>query len=455
MLFVYFILKKFGLKEAITTTIALILIALSANFFWGYLLVADNVAGIFLTATYIIVFYHLLKNKTPTLASIFTVSLLGFLALLTSYSYIFVVLLVYIFLLDRKRLFKIGLLIAIPYLLFGLYLQVSNSWSDFYFQTVIFNQKYYVYGEAAKASNMLELAYLLAVKTISKYKDLLLSFTQFNLEFPFMPMLLLSNSVLWLYLLLTKRIKLFLFSFLSVIYTNARNNPFSPGPLDFHSSSYIFISLVNGTFVLFHMWDVIKTRINLLVKILFGFVSALLVVYSVSFLQFFYHRWWWIMQDKLTSGEPLYQSHPVSPYLTVLIDDDDYYLIGPYDPESNFYARAKSASRYYYLMPAMDKVSQIRQELIDDINKNKPKIIIYHTEMHILGVEPGKDFINYIKKDYVNLEDLKTYENFKYTPVLKFVAGFRYDLERHFFIRRDNLDEILQRMDAAGFIKIN
>lgn len=465
VLFVYYLLRKYGLKEAIAVTVFFIITAISANFFFGYLLVADNLAGIFLTAAYIMVFYHLFKNKIPTLASIFVVSLLCFLALLTSYTYIFVTIFLYIFLFlnyfsksenrNNKKLLKIELIVFGPYLLLGLYLLITKSWSDFYFQTVTFNQTYYVYGEAAKAKDIFELAYLLTIKILSKYKDLIFSFNQFNLQFPFMPTLLLSNTILWLYLLLTKRIRLFLFSFLCVIYTNSRNEPFSPGPLDFHSSSYVFISLFNGVFALFNIWSMLKIKINLLIKTLFYSASFLFIIYSISFFQFFYDRWWGIMQDKLTSKQPLYQIHPVSYYSDLLIGKDDYNLIGPYDPESNFYSQAKSTSKYYYLMPAMDKVPIIRKELIDDINRNKPKIIVYHTEMNILGVEPGKDFIHFLRKDYINLEDLRTYHNLKYKPVLKFVATFRYDLERHFFIRRDNLDEILRKMDSLGYIEID
>lgn len=465
VLFVYYIFRKYALKEAVVVAAFFIITAISANFFFGYLLVADNLAGIFLTAAYAVVFYHLFKNKIPTLVSIFAVSLLCFLALFTSYTYIFVIISIYIFLFlnyfsksenrNSKRLLKIGLIVFGPYLLLGLYLLITKSWSDFYFQTITFNKEYYVYGEAAKAKNIFELAYSVAVKTLSKYKDLIFSFNQFNLQFPFMPTLLLSNTILWLYLLLTKRIRLFIFSFLCVIYTNSRNEPFSPGPLDFHSSAYVFASLFNGVFALFNIWSILKIRINLLIKTLFYSVSFLFIIYSVSFFQFFYDRWWGIMQDKLTNKQPLYQIHPVSYYSDLLIGKDDYNLIGPYDPESNFYSKAKSASRYYYLMPAMDKVPQIRQELIDDVNKNKPKIIVYHTEMNILGVEPGKDFIHFLRKDYINLEDLKTYHQLKYTPVLKFVATFRYDLERHFFIRRDNLDEMLTKMNSLGYIEID
>lgn len=465
VLFIYYIFRKYGLKETVVLAVFFIITAISANFFFGYLLVADNLAGIFLTSAYILVFYDLFKNNSQNLYSVFTVSLLCFLALFTSYTYIFVVISLYLFLLlyyfsktdnrSRKNLIKVGAVTAMPYLLLGLYLLLTKDWTDFYFQTVTFNKEYYVYGEAGKAKNIFELGYLLMVKIVSKYKDLIFSFNQFNLQFPFMPTLLLSNTLLWLYLLITKRIKLLLFSFLCVIYTNSRNEPFGPGPLDFHSSSYIFMSLFNGVFMLFNIGSFLRTRVNTLIKLLFMSVSFVLIVYSISFVQFFYNRWWWIMEDKLTSRQPLYQIHPVSYYSDLLINEDDYYLIGPYDPASNFYSKAKSASRYYYLMPAMDKVPRIIEELIMDINKNKPKIIVYHTEMHILGVEPGKDFIHFLRKDYINLEDLKTYQNLKYTPIFKFVSEFDYDLERHFFIRKDNLNQMLTKMNSLGYIEID
>lgn len=460
----YFVFRKFGFKHAIELGIYFTIAAISANFFYGYLLVADNLAGMFLIAGYILLFYTLFESKTLTFTQVFIVSFLCFLTLFTSLAYIFVVLLLYLFLFlnflsksenrKRKKLLKIATAVAAPYIILGIYLLITKSWSDFYFQTVTFNREYYVYGVAAKAKNIFDLAYLLAVNILGKYKDLLFSFNQFNLKFPFMPTLLLSNTVLWLYLLLTKRIRLFLFSFLCVIYTNARNEPFNPGPLDFHSSSYIFLSLFNGIFVLSNLGNILKSKINLIVKILFGLISVLLIVYSVSYFQFFYNRWWGIMQDKLAGRMPIYQMRPVTYYLDPLLDVNDYYLVGPYDPASNFYSKAKSTSSYYYLMPAMDKVPSIREGLIRDINKNKPKIIIYNTEMNILGTEPGKDFIHFLSKDYVNLEYLRTYKNFKYTPILKFLGEFRYDLERHFFIRKDNLEEILQKMKSLGYIKI-
>lgn len=465
VLLCYAILRKYGIKEAVSLGIFFIITALCSNFFWGYLLVADNLAGIFLTGAYILIFFALFKNKVLSTTTFYIISLLCFLTLLTSYTYFFAVLFAYIFLFlnyfsklenrERKKLLKVGFGVTAPYILYGGYLLLSGSWDDFYFQTAIFNKEYYIYGEAAKAKNIFDLGYVLAVKALLKYKDLLLSFNQFNLQFPFMPALLLSNSLLWLYLLLTKKLRLFIFSFLSVVYTNARNEPFSPGPLDFHSSAYVFLSLFNGVFVLFNLWNIFSMKINMLMKIIFWSGSMLLIVYSISFVQFFYNRWLWIVEDILKSKEPIYQIHPVSYYSDSLLSPDDYYLIGPYDPASNFYSKAKSASRYYYLMPAMDKVDSIKEELKRDINKNKPKVVVFHTELNILGVEPGKDFIRFLKINYINLEDLKTNYNLKYTPVLKFVAEFSYDLERHFFIRRDSLGEILKKMDSLGYINLS
>src|SRR5207248_2355706 len=109
---------------------------------------------------------------------------------------------------NKIGLIRVGMAVFIPYLLYGCYLMITNSWSDFYFQTVTFNKQYYVYGEAAKAKNIFDLGALLLVKSILKYRDLLLSFNQFNLKFPFMPTLLLTNTILWIYLLLTKRFRL-------------------------------------------------------------------------------------------------------------------------------------------------------------------------------------------------------------------------------------------------------
>lgn len=461
VLLTYFIWKRYGLREAIYTVFFFAIAAISLEFFWGHLLVADNLAGFLIVGTYIILFYYLIE-KNISLKSLSITSLLCFLTLFTSYTFIFVVFLFYIFSLvsffsknnpyNMRQLLKVTFLIFCPYILFGLYLLFTKSWSDFYFQTVTFNKDYYVYGEAAKAKNIIELAFSLLTGNLSKYKDILFSFNQFTFNNPFVPTLFLSNTLLWVYLLLTRHIKSLILSIFVVLYVNVRNEPFKPGEIDFHATPYILISLFNGVYCLTHSWILFNKKVFWINKLAFGFATLILIIYLVNFFQFVYDKWWYIVNNKLNSNEPFYQSHPISPFLNPLLEADDYYYIGPYDPESNFYAKGKLASRYAYLFPAMEESSKIYTDFITDIDRNKPKIVIYHTEYNIFGHEPGKDFIKHIFENYVTLESLKSQKVYEYTPLIKFLGFFRYDLERHFFIRKDALDEILEKMALYGYI---
>ncbi|MBI2022283.1 hypothetical protein HYS97_00320 [Candidatus Daviesbacteria bacterium] len=463
MLFVHFLIKNYGYKSGVTATIFFLIASLSSTYFWGHLLVADNLSGFFLSGAYITLFYSLFKNKFSSKPIFFLITFLSFLAAFTTYTFIIAAIVIYIFAFAElffrkspniKKEFLIRIfLIAVPYLLYGGYLFLTKSFSDFYFETVIFNKEYYVYGEAAEAKNLLELAYLLFIKFVNAYKSILSTINNFGSNNHFVYALFLGNTILWVFLLLTRRFRLFLLSFLLIVYVNIRNEPLNPGENDYQATPYILISLFNSVFALIYLWEIFLKKYSLLNKGVAAICLSALLSYSASYYSFVYDQWFYKINSQFQSKEPIYQSHPVSPFLNSLINKEDYFLIGPFDPESNFYAKGKVASKYYFFVPAMDKSVKIREELNLDIERNKPKIVIFNTEYSIFGIEPGKDFIKKLKNSYTNLEDIKS--KIQYKNKIKFIGFFRYDLERHFFIRKDALDEVLKRMESAGYLKLS
>lgn len=493
VLLIFFLWKYFNFREAVSLIAYFIVSAISLNYFWGHLLVADNLAAFLLSGAYILLLYQL-KQKTSDvnprmnalndtalavklrrnhgrkpvefhklifpkrhpLKLLFIISLLGFLGLFTSYTFVFAVILIHIFSFysfSKFNFLKVLILIFVPYIFLAIYLLLTQSFDEMYFQTVTFNRENYVYAEAAQAKNLFALGALIFLKFLNTYKEFLNNLVHYSLNHPFVPTLMLANTALWIQLILTRKFKAFLFSLLIIIFVNVRNNPLSEKLNDFQSAPYILISIFNGVYFLTHSWQVLFEKKQTLKRVLFSFLFIIMLTFSYHFYRFVFDRWSFDYREKQSSKEIIYQSHPVSPFLNPLLKEDDYFFIGPFDPESNFYTIAKPTSRYYFFVPAMEKSSKIHQELLENILKNKPKIIVYHTEYNIFGHEPGKDLIKTLLKDYTTLEYIKG--NIKYTPKIKWLGSFRYDLERHFFIRKEFLEEILTKMDALDFIQLD
>jgi len=180
----YFLLKRRLPKRDLSFyVILLFVIGLAGTYFWGHMLLADTLAGYFLLPAFALLFikdYYKEKFETEDLIIICGFS---FLSWFTSMTYIFIIAAIslyalYLFATTNikstffRRLATGVSIVAVPYVLFGLYLLVTGSIADYYWANVVYNTNYYIYNyphEPGTPINPIRYAAVIANAFINNY----------------------------------------------------------------------------------------------------------------------------------------------------------------------------------------------------------------------------------------------------------------------------------------------
>ena len=120
-------------------------------YYWTHLFIADGIAFLFFSALFWMMFVESYQKETKLKTALFF-SFANFIFVFSSLTYIYIALLFYawilILLLRSKRKWKefiqFCLISAVPYILYGIYLLISNSWKEFYISNFVYNTTLYI-----------------------------------------------------------------------------------------------------------------------------------------------------------------------------------------------------------------------------------------------------------------------------------------------------------------------
>lgn len=453
--FYFYIKYRFGLRVSHVILVFSLFLALCATYVWGHMLLADSLVGLLLIPAYIITFLIILKNEALSVADSVLISLLAFSTLLTSLTFVYAIMFLYIFTIYwwiktktypfiSKQSFRFYLILTTPYILFLIYLIVTNSLFDYYYQAIFFNQAYYL--EALPSRNPLRLAIVILYSFLEHYRAILAQVKDLNFGTPMPHTLALANLLMIIYLIVNKKIASMLFLIAILVYVNVRSNPYSTSETDYQGIPYHYLSLFNGIFLIALMWQDLKDKLDQNKKIIYSFFLILLGAYFLFLFLFLLEQAGGKAYKKyMGTQSTIYDRPAVAPTLNKLLDKNDFYYIGPFAFEDHLYMKSRLASRYFVTIPAMDKSDKIKTELLEDIKKNKPKIVVFDTEFTIFGSTPGKYLVNYLRDNYFILEQLHDEKSMqKFTVAPKLYGD--YELERHFFFDKSRKDELIRKL---------
>lgn len=443
-------------------------ITLGSTYYFGQMMLADTLAGYLIVPSYIILFLSFLKKEKLSLSDLIVVNTLAGLTILTSQTYIYAALVVYVFttisFFSKKQFlhsFKTYAYFILsffaPFLLLLLYLLVTQSLYDFYYQAIFFNQEYYLkMPDGSPVRNPIRFALVLFYNFFDNFKALILQIKDLNFSFPFNQTLALSNLLILIYFLLNKQFKLALMIFGVMVYLNARSNPYTSKETDYQSTSYILFSLFNGLFLLKTVWQNLKERIETNLKSIYVFILLLLGIYYFFLSIFVFQTFFDKAYKKYMGIAPLIYDRPIiAPVLNNLLDKKDYYYIGPFFFEEHLYVKAKLASRYLVTIPAMDQSEKIKKELLQDMEKNRPKIVVFNIDDRIFGSHPGGFLVEYLKKNYFTIDELNRPKIIYTKKYHSFGDYNRFDFGRHFFFDKSKKDEVIKTLLNKGYISKN
>lgn len=253
-----------------------------------------------------------------------------------------------------------------------------------------------------------------------------------------------------IYLILKRRFYLVALVWIFLSFINARGNPYTTSETDYQAIVYHFVSIFNGILALYLLWREAKLDQGATKNFFLNILILLLGVYQIALFGLFFGKWQEKTYQKYMGLAPLIYDRPsIAAVLNDLIPKNEYYFIAPFDFENQLYMKPKLATKYLIILPGMDKSTRIQNEILDDLRKNRPKLIVFNTEMTVYQSYPGRFFLDYLKGEYVNLESLGVPCN-GYNSKQKWYGD--YDFERHFFLDKNRKDEVWNLMLKKGYL---
>lgn len=466
----YFYLKKALNFEKTKFYLGFILLlGISATYFWGHMLLADSLSALLLIPVFALltlkIYYKVLLNRND----IILISLLSFFAFITSMSFSYLIAGIYLLTLfyfffyphglksfNLKKLYSI-LVIILPYLIFLFYLLVTRSFSDFIFQAIRFNQEFYIYNyprpEGSISVNPMRYAIVIAQDFQSNFFQLLTEVRKFNFGSPFNITLAVVNSGLVIFLILKRKFLLAAFIVFWMIYSNVRTNPLESRETDYQSAVYFVASLFNICFVIYTMYEELREDIEFPKKLIVSSLFLLILIYSLFDVLYLIRQFSVKTYGKYMGTAPLIYDRPkIAPVLNSITNKNDYVWVGPFDFEEIFYLNRKIPTNYVILLPEFAKSPKVQEEMIKDLNENKPKAIYYDKQYRIRGYNPeeyGQFFQNFLNENYVTLSDLNQSGSSYKSNLHK---DLHVDFDTKLYIRKDSINEVLSKMFELNYI---
>lgn len=455
--------RRLGVEIGKITLIWLVFVVVGATYWWGQMLLADSLSSYLIVVPVMLLFWLIWKKESLKRNDLWLISVLAAFALLTTFTLLYLVLTVYIFTiiyyfktspvkLWSKETLKVGGILALPYLIFMVYLIVTGSLEEYYYQSILFNTQYYAtLPGGVSVKNPLRVIIVLFYQFFVNFKTILVMVKDLNFGSPFAQTMALSNAILFLYCFIEKKYFLAVFVWLALTFGIVRSNPYTTAETDYQGMAYHLISIFNGLVALNFLWKVLKEKTFDGKFLLYGGGFPLLSLYFLFFGLHLSDKYLEKAYQKYMGTQSLIYDRPsVAFTLNRLLDKNDYYFLGPFDFENHFYTRAKLASKYIVVIPAMSHSEKIQKEMLTDLQNNKPKVVVYDTEMRVFGDKPGSYVVSFLNDNYFNLEHLGA-------PCINFKAATKwygtYDFERHFFFRNENQQEMIAKLSEQRLIE--
>ena len=426
-------------------------------YYWFHLYLADSLAILFFSAAFWILitqtFSKTKENLKPLLASSFFVFLMCF----SSLTFIYLGAALYlwhVYLIGYKKIKQQLIFVSwsiAPYLIYFLYLLATNSFKDFYFANFTYNTQLYIsIPNYIRGSNFNppKFAATLIFNFLQGYMPLLSKIKHLDLYLPTGVLAGMSSFVLF-FLLFAKNWILGVIYFFILSFSAPRSGLKTFDETDYQSGLFLVLGIASSFVVLYILRNLTKEN-NLYedLKRVSRFLIAVFLIFTTVFLMSnFYGKFFLRYTQQMPS---IYDSSQTKDLISYLIDENDYFWIGPYEPNEIFYSsKGKIPGKYPTLLPQFRENESLKTGFLKQFKDNTPKIIIYKNTASIFNtpsLEFGKFFIDWMSDKYTQLEDVKGFE------LLKNPSFF--DLKSDLYLLNSDKQNLLQKLENGGYIKL-
>lgn len=469
----YYILRRRFPKRNLTFYLVMLFtIALAGTYFWWQMLLADSLAAYLILPAFALLFMKDYYGEQFELADLIIVTGFAFLTWYTSMTYIYIIGILTVYAIGLyvyrrpkhasvvRSLVTATAVAATPYALFGLWLLMTGSIKDWYFASVYYNQAYYIYNyphAPGQLVNPIRYAVVIFNTFVNNYLLALGGVTGLPITNPAQVTFALSSFAALILVILTGRWMFLIPLIVTLVYSNARSNPQTIRETDYQSAVYVMTSMFNGLFTLSALKELINgKKLKSAATVAASALMLLLMVYWIFTPIFFAQKMMQKYYDKYMGTAPLIYDRPeVAGYVNAIIDKGDMAWVGPFDFEELFYLKtSKIPSRYHWFLNfAVD--TKIAPELIADMTKSRPKVIVFRRNYTPWGGDAKSFngfFQTFLDQNYFRLFTLDaTLTDVQY----KWKVGntMDYDIDGDFNFDKRYQKQIIDKLLSLGYIE--
>lgn len=423
-------------------------------YFWFHLYLADSLAILFFSIIFWLLLIQTLTKKTYFTTILFS-SLLTFCLIFSSMTFLYLALVLYCWQLyligfkPKKAMIFIGVS-AIPYLVYLIYLVLTKSLSDFYFANFVYNTKLYISIPnyvMGRFFNPLKFGLTLIYNFYGNYLPLLSKIKHLDLFLPIGVLAGLGSLTLLITLLVKNPVAGGLFFFI-LSFSAPRSNIANYKETDYQGSLFLVLGTISSLVALYLLR---KLKIaDILINDLRRIIQVLLTIFIffsfIFLLKNTYDKYYLVYTQKMPH---IYDLSYTAEFIDQILDKDDYYWVGPYEPQEEFFVKkARLPGKYPTLLPQFREDDYLKNSFIDQFEKNPPALIIFRHEASIFmtpALEFGKFFTDWMDDKYTSIENIKGLN------VLKSPSSFNFRTDLYLLNTRK--DELLNKLKTNGFIE--
>lgn len=426
-------------------------------YYWTHLFLSDSLAFLFFSVLFWVLLVETFQKHTRDRV-IYILTVINFILIFSSLTFIYIAGFFYLWMLylfirgkwDWKRVFKLIGISLVPFVIYGLYLLVTNSWKEFYIANVVYNTTLYIdipnYTKG-HLFNPIKFGLTIIFNFYEKYIPLLVRIKEFNLYFPVDLTLALGSFILLLFLFLEDKIVFVLF-FLILSFSAPRSNIMRMGETDYQSGLFIALGFCSTLAVLWRYKHIeLKDEIlGLFKKVLVILLLFYLVFGSLFLIKNTYDKYYQRYTQKMPG---IYDVAYSASFINSIVDKNDYYWIGPYEPNEEYFVKAKLPGKFPSLLPQFREDRYFSNQFLAQFENHPPKIIVYKHEASIFmtpAMEFGAFFVGWMKGKYTSIENLKQVQSAN--------GPTSFNIRTDLYIRNENVPEILDRLRSSGNITL-
>lgn len=460
--------RAFGDEKSRFYLLYLAIVFVGSTYWWGQMFLSETLVSYLIIPVYGLILLKSFYGKSWELKDLILVSVLTFISFSISLTYIYVFLVIYPLVLglyviglkkrlDFRKISLAVLILGLPYALFGLYLLITNSYEEFYYQQYFYNFNYYIYNfpdvAGERSTNPIRYAVSTAYQTLNGFYGLLVQVKDFNLEYPFNLSLLLGNLLALVYLIIRKKYWLAGVVFLAVIFTNTRSEPLNIKETDFHATVFIAFSFFNLAWASFEIAkDLNKRNLSHLAGVIMSVLFVIVWIYSAFSLALLSDKFAEKTYLKYMGQQPLIYDRPeVAPILNKITTKDDFVWVGPFAFHELLYVEGRNPSKYHWFLPQSEAFGRFKDGIINDLTIRRPKVIVFekgYTNFGKRAEEWNYPIVQFLDKNYFEFEQLSTLGYVSKAPKEE-----HFDFVQTYYFDNQRREEIINDLLKNGLIE--